>query len=419
MIVNLKKLLLTGLIFENSSYILLTKACYSFASFLVISFMAIKMGPNQVGMFSIAMGLWGIFQLLSVLGYDVIVVREISKDKKLGERIIQHGLVLGFFSSFVASWLMIITGHLLNYSPGIMKSVCLSCWILLPYYINLLGENIFIGLKKARFSFFAAFARETVWVGLSVLSITKGMGYDSVILAFLISRIVGMLLMSYFFQLEGIFWWKNFHWLGIQETIALIPTFFFINSLTNFLGEADVVILSKLVPVVDVGLYKVTKGVVRVSFMSIYSIITSYFPNIVEAMRKPRHQILSYFNTITFQILVFSLLITVTIGCLARTIIMKFFGIHFIVTINLIHILIWKIIPLGLVYLWSRFLLAANQQSKELLSLVISVPIFIFAGIMLVKNLGIVGMAYADISTLIVLALINLYFVNRTLFKYE
>jgi len=407
----------TGSFFENSRFIFLTKTSLTCSTLIITILIAQKLGPDQLGVYSIAMGFYAIFQIMSMMGYDAVVVREIAKDQNKGDWLLGHGIVLGVFSSIIGAVLMGIAGRFLNYSPSIMKVIATLSIVLFPSFLNLLAETVFIGLKKAGFAFYTAIIREAVWLLLSMWWLSMGQGINAVLYAFVISRVIGVGLLVFFLHRERIFWWKNFHWIGFKEMVGLIPTFLMINLLSNLLMEVDVILLSKLVPVAEVGLYNLAKRVLRVSFTMVFSIVTAMFPVIVETMHKKRKEIFLCFNGFSFRILMISSIIAIFVSIFAHAIITVFLGPAFIQSVGYIHVLIWKIIPLSLGLLWSRFLIAANQQNKDLLALIIGLPMFLGLGILFVRVWGVIGMAYADILIFICIALCHLFFVNRTIFQ--
>ncbi len=409
----------SGSFFENSFSILLTRMSLSCSSLIITIFIARNLGPGPLGLFSVAMALCTIFQYLSILGYDTIVIREIGKDQDQGSWLIKNGILLGVLSCAVGAVLMAIIGNILNYSPLIMKSVYLSSLVLFPCFLNVLGENIFIGLKKARFAFYTALVRETAWLVLGVWWLSLSHDINAVIGAFIVSRMVGVVFLAYLLQQEKISWWGDFQVFKFKEILGLIPAFFLINLLSNLLLEVDVVILSKLVSVEDVGFYNVTKKILRVSFILIFSMVSASFPTIVETLHKNHKMIYSYFARLSFLMLIVSFSIATSVYFLAHTLINLFLGAAFLPTVKFIQVLIWKIVPLSLSFLWSRFLIAANQQNKDVVALMIGLPLFFVLSIVFVKEWGTLGMAYADILTLICLAFIHLHFVKRTVLPSE
>ena len=408
--------IISGSYFENSSSILLTRMSLSCSSMIITIFIARLLGPEQLGLFSIAMGLCMIFQYISILGYDTVTVREIAREPNKGGGLIQHGVVLGILSCFIGTPLMCVIGKILHYSPDVMKSIYISSFVLFPSYLNLLVETIFIGLKKARFSFYTAIIRELTWLILSIWWLNISKDINAVIVAFIVSRVVGVFLLTFFLQQERIKWWKDFHWFEFKEIIGLIPTFLFINILSNILLEVDVIVLSKFVPIVDVGFYNVAKKILRVSLILIFSLVSALFPIIVETMHKSRENILSSFKQFSLRMFMVSSAIAATVCIFASQIITVFLGSAFIPSVGFVHVLIWKIIPLSLSFLWSRYLIAASQQNKDVLALIIGLLIFFVLSILFVRRWGTIGMAYADVLTIIALALIHLHFVNRLIF---
>jgi O-antigen/teichoic acid export membrane protein len=408
--------ILSGSLLKNSASILLTRMSLSFSSLGITIVIARHLGVDQLGQFSIAMGLCTIFQFISILGYDTIVIREIAKDQQKGSWLISHGILLGILSSAVCALLMILIGKILNYPPSVMKSVYISTAVLFPSFLNFLVEMVFIGLKKAKYTFYTAIVRELVWLILGAWWVGISKDVNTAIWAFVTSRIVGMILFSIFLKIEGINWWKSFQWLGLKKLTGLIPTFLLINVLSNILLEIDVILLSRMVPIADVGFYSVTKKILRVSFSLIFSMVTAMFPIIVETVNKNAEKVFTCFKRLSLRIFIVSGVITLMVCILARTLVLFFLGSSFIPSVNFVQVLIWKIIPLGLSFLWSRFLIAANRQDKDVIALIISLPLFLVLGILFVKKWGTVGMAYADVLTLTVLAFIHLYFVNRNIF---
>ena len=407
----------SGSFLENSSSILLTRMSFSCSSLLVIILIARKLGPDQLGLFSVVMGFCTIFQLICALGYDTIVIRDIAKDQNKGAQLIQHGVVLGLCSSLICALLMGVFAKALNYSPAVMRSIGISSIVLYPCFLNLLAETVFIGIKKSKFAFYTAIVREASWFGLSIWALSISADINLIIESFIGSRIIGVVLFVFFLKDQQIHWLKGSYWLGLKQMINLIPTFLLINVLSNLLLELDVIILSKFVPLADVGFYNVTKKILRVSFILIFSMVMAWFPTIVEAVHKNRGQVRSYFRGFSVRMSIVSISIAVSICIAADPIVHLFLGAAFMPSVKFIHILIWKIVPLSLSFLWSRFLIAAHQQNKDALALIFGLLLFLVLSIAFIKRWGTIGMAYADVLTLTCLAGIHLYLVDRTVFR--
>ncbi len=409
---------ISGSVFENSVAILLTRMSLSCSSLIITILIARRLGSDELGYFSIAMSLCTIMQFISMMGYDTIILREIAKDSMKGGRFIQHGVVLGVFSSVIGMVLMAIIGKMMNYTPVIMKSVYISSIVLLPAFLNVLCETVFIGLKKAKYAFFTAIIREFSWLLLSIMWMNEASGIYAVIWAFIVSRIIGAGFLFYFLNKQNMAWCEYFDWVDLKKVIKLIPSFVAINVLANVLLEADIIILSHFAPAADIGFYSVTKKILRVSFILIFSVVTAFIPIIVETIHRNPAMVYSCLRRYSFRVLLLSGGIAMVVYAFSRSIVMMTLGLGFMPSVILVHILIWKIIPLGLSFLWSRFLMASNHQNKDVFALSVVLPIFLVSSVLCVKKWGVVGMACADIASMSILAGLHLYFVNRwVLFK--
>lgn len=66
--------------FKNSVYIFLSKASFVFASFVMSVMVARKLGLVEFGIYSLALSLYAMFELLSSSGLDNVVIREVAQD---------------------------------------------------------------------------------------------------------------------------------------------------------------------------------------------------------------------------------------------------------------------------------------------------------------------------------------------------
>ena len=404
-------------ILENGMAIMLTKMSLSVSSLIITILMARQLGPEPMGVFAIVMGLFTIVQYISILGYDTVVVREIAKAPEQGSWLIQQGVVLGLMASLIGIPVMLMAGTILSYSFPVKVSLLLSSISLLPSFLNVLAESIFIGLKKARIAVTAAFVRESTWLVLSVGALAMSQDINLLIGAFVISRFVGVAMFIFFLHQEGLRWPNVIHWDKLLGLRHVLPTFLCINVANNLLQELDVIILSKFVPVADVGYYSVAKKILRVSFIIIFGLIMALFPVIVETLHKAHDSVVRCFEEYTLRVLYLSCLIAVTVFFLVGPLIGLVLGQGFTPSIALVQALIWKIIPLSLSFLWSRFLIAANHQSRDMLALAMGLGVYLVTSILWVKQWGIIGMVYADLLCIGLLAFLHFMFTDRAVLR--
>jgi O-antigen/teichoic acid export membrane protein len=395
----------------HTTMIMLNRVSVSFFSFLVTVMIARQLGAVALGSFSIVMGILAVFQFLSVMGYENIIIRDIAGHHKRSRQLMSNGAVLGIISSLICAGLMITIGKVFQYSEGIFRLICFSTLILLPNFLNTISETLLIGLKKPQVALYASAIRDVIWFGLSFWGIHHFKNIDCVVVAFFISRVVALFIYLYLFAREKIGLVARPQWKGL----SYLQSFIFINIFSNVLMEIDIVILSKFASVAEVGFYSIAKKIIRVSFILLFSMTTASFPIISEAMGQGMEIVRSQFRMFSQRVLWISLALAIAIFGLSPFIIQIFFGKGYQPAIEIIHILIWRIIPLGLSFLWSRFLIAAHQQDRDVQALVMGFLIYVGVGIVLLKNYGYLGFAASDVIAITALALIHFLFVKDTL----
>jgi len=396
---------------------MLTKISVPAASFLVIIVMARQLEPAAIGHFSIAMALYALFQFISLLGYDNIVIRDVAKDPTKSGLLIQNGLILGVLSSLLCAGCMVLASHFLHYSAPISKSIYLTTLIVFPAFVNVLAETLLIGLRKAQYAFYGSALRESLWVVLSLWWLPIYQSVDAIILAFLTSRIAGVLFFFFLFKRHEISLWEKSDGVFFKELLKIIPVFILINIFANILLESDVIILSQLVSVEDVGFYAMAKKILRIAFIVIFSVVTALFPIIAAAVNEPPGKLSRYFNSFSLRIFILAGLTVVFVYFFASHIVTLFFGAKFIKSADILQVLIFKVIPLSLSFLWSRFLISAHLQNKDVFALSMGLLTFVGLGIFWTQHIGYFGMALADITACTILALIHFYFVRQLLLR--
>lgn len=407
---------LTGFIrgtLKNSISISLSRVLVSVSLFILTFLVARKLGPGELGGFSIALSLFAIFELISYLGLDNLLIREISKEESRVGVFFYHGIVLGVISTSICLVALIVTGIFLRYPWEVQRLIYAVGLLLLPYFLNFLSETICIALQKAQFVLYTALVREASMFILSIIFLAAGRNVLYVIAAIFLSRCIGLFVFGYFFyrikvkpvlRLDNIF---------IKKLLRMLPVFVFISIISSLFWEIDIIILSKIVTVSEVGIYSIAKKFVRANFILLYGVATALFPVISYAFASSKEQFKRLYALSTRYIFLLSALIVLAMLWCIPIFIRAFLGSRFIDSIPIAKILVWSIIPWSLSFLLSRFLIAGGRQDKDLLALCIGLVSLSILGIALSYKSGAVGMGLANVISLIILVCMHYLFVKK------
>jgi len=406
-----------SLVLKNSVAILGSRVIIPLAFFVQSLVVARLLGPEGLGHFAAIMSVYLIFFLLSGMGLENLLLRDVAREPEKAGEYFSHALLLGVLSSLGCALMMVATANLLGYSAEIRHHLLWLTLVLLPGFVNLIAELLFIALHKAGHAFWLALVRETLMLALSVLWLLDGWGLHGVIVAVLVSRVVGAVLSIVLILRLGARFSSRLQPAFFRRFVTLIPPFLLINLLSNLLMEVDIIILSKLLPAAEVGYYMVAKKLVRAGFLLVFSVVTALFPDITQAFQRKDPRFGRLFESLGWKILWGSSALAFAIFLVSDWAVLLTYGSEYGVAATLIQMFSWVLVPLSLSFLLSRFLIIGNQQNKDLIALFIAVLVLITTGIAFTRHWGASGMVGAMLLSLSLLCLLHFGLARVYLFR--
>lgn len=98
--------------FENTSWLFFEKILRIFVGIFVTAWIARYLGPEYFGTLSYAQSFVGLFSAIASLGLDVILVRELVRNKDSSGELIATGFILKIFGAFVMILLLVFAANL-------------------------------------------------------------------------------------------------------------------------------------------------------------------------------------------------------------------------------------------------------------------------------------------------------------------
>ncbi|MEM9291654.1 MAG: flippase [Acidobacteriota bacterium] len=406
-----------GLILKNSAAILGSRVIIPLAFFIQSLVVARLLGPDGLGHFAAVMSFYLIFFLLSGMGLENLLLRDVAREPQKAGEYFSHALLLGVVSSLGCALLMLATADLLGYSPEIRYYLLWMTLVLLPGFVNLIAELLFIALHKAGHAFLLALLREALMLVLSVYWLLEGWGLRGVIIALIVSRVFGAVLSVAMILRLGIRFSTRLQPAFFRRFVKLIPPFLLINLLSNLLMEVDIIILSRLLPASEVGFYMVAKKLVRAGFLVFFSVVTALFPDITQAFERSDPRFGQLFRDLGWKVFWGSSALAAVTFLFSDLGIRLTYGPEYGPSVALMQAFAWLLIPLSLSFLLSRFLIIGNQQNKDLLALVIAVLTLMGSGIACTLQWGTAGMVGALLFSVSLLCLLHFGFAKFYLFR--
>ena len=106
--------------FKNTSWLFFERIFKMGIGFIIIVLLTRYLGPKNFGLLSYSQSLVGIFTAFATLGIDVILVRELTKDKESNDKLIGTALILKFIASIVAIAIIFVINTIIEDKEAVL-----------------------------------------------------------------------------------------------------------------------------------------------------------------------------------------------------------------------------------------------------------------------------------------------------------
>lgn len=374
----------------------------------------------EVGRFTIAMSVYLIFSGLCTLGLGPYLVSEFTRRKSNQSHLSFAASAAVFLSLCAAGFavLMCATGFFVSAAGEVRLTIALLSLALLPTGLIVIAEAVFIANGKTRVVALANTIENALRTVLPLLLVLRGSGLTMIALAFVGARLAACLVYAVATRDR----WLSLRLARQHEVLALsrvTPTFAGITILSSIHWQMAALLLGKFGSEVAAAQY----GVASRFLVPVAVLLTSYTSVIQpEATRRATVSPTSlgaFLSQVLRSVLVLALPFVVGTWLLAREALTWLFGIQYGDSAMVLGLLGASALPLSLVMIVARGLVATGQQRVDLFGNFTAVVTCCLFGWMLIPQYGANGAAAAHLLSMIVLAAVEIGYVTRQLFKLE
>ncbi|TQD27684.1 flippase, partial [Methanolobus vulcani] len=391
---------------KNTSIVIIGNILFKLISLFVTIILARYLGIADFGKYSFIYAYTAFFGILTDLGIQTILVREMSQDYSKSSLIFGNSYVIKLIFTVMAIIVSIICIFFLPYpiTTKILVSIA-SFNLLFASLSNLYGTIFQTNLKMEYTVIPKLLSRISSAVIILYIIMIKG-SLLQIIIAILFSEVI-RLLASYLFSRKyinlqiglNLQLWKNI----LKNAIPIA----FFNVIWIFYYQVDILMLSFIKGDVSVGLYSAaTKLNEPIGFFVEASIIT-LFP-VMSSLAVTSNEKLKYIyiNGLRY-IVIFMLLVAVVATILSDNLIHFIYGEQFSNSADVFIILIWSLVFISMNSFLSHFLISIDNQKAVAKIYFISAAINIFLNYVLIPTYDYGGAAFATLITNIILLFLN------------
>lgn len=390
---------------RNTTWALAAKVISVLVSFVVTIYLVRYLGPENYGKLSYAVSFLSIFAVISNLGIDSVLYRELIVYPEKRNVYLGSAFIIKLCASLLATVLTIL-GALLFAKDDVSQLII----------IILSGTFVFKALYIIVYEFqanvqqkYPAIASLCVVLILNILKIgvitfDKGILYMGVIL--LIESILFATLLVYI----RIKHYGSFHKWSYDKKIILSILkdswpFIFIALFTSIYSRIDQVALRHMVDASAVGIYDAAVRIVEVWFFIPGLITASLFPAIVNSkiisIAEYKKRLFSLIGFLVGS----SIIIAAITSLIAKPLIATLYGPDFIQSASVFSIYIWAGIFISINTVLYYYLLNENKQKLIFFTSLGTMILNIVLNILLIPHLGVIGAAWATLISYTILIL--------------
>jgi O-antigen/teichoic acid export membrane protein len=384
-------------------------------SVLVWVFMARMRDVEDVGRFTIVMGLYALFFNLNALGLMPYLVSELSRRKSSVSvrEFISSSSVFLSISSILCAIAMSASSLVISGSYQVRMSALVLAFSLLPSNLITLSESAAIATGRMRFIAFVSTIENLlrtiipiglIWAGYNILAISASFAIIRII-AMLVHLVVNKVRLSHFIFCRDEF----------RKIVSVSPTFAGTGVMAALNWQAPLFMLAYFSTEIQSAEFgAASRFLIPVSIL-LGSYANAFQPDLTRRIAHEPRSSGTYLSKVTGYPLIIAVIAAIGSLFLSETALALLFGQQYVVAATTLEILVISIIPFCLVMVASRGLIALGMQRVDLYANIVGFIACVAAGLIVIPRYGALGAAIAQLVCFSVMGLMEVLVLSRKL----
>jgi len=401
---------------KNTFALFIAQFVTSILSIILSISIARNLGDVVFGRYSFALAFTTFFAIFSSLGYDILLIREVARDKSQASRYVSNILNIRALLSLVIFVLIVVVINLLDY-PAYTKNVVYIFGIYtLIESLSGVFRGTFRAFEKMEYDASITVLGNIIRVSLGLLVLFLGYGLIELALIFLFSGVFDLAFSSLVCEIKfvktkiGIDWdfWKNSIKLAIPLGMLSIFDMIYI--------KADTIMLSMMKGDAVVGwynaAYNLVLGLKPIPYLfmgALLPLMSHYYVSSKNSLK------ITYAKSFKY-LLILGVPITVGITLLADRIILLFYGQQFYPSIIALQILAGDVLLIFLYSSLGALLIAVDRQNQMAIIAAFTALLNVILNLILIPPLSYVGAGIATITAETVLFGLYVYVISKNFY---
>jgi len=403
-------------ILTNISWLMGDKGVTLALSLLLSVLLARYLGPEQFGIYNYALAFVSIFQILSSLGLNGIVVRDLVEHPNQDREILGTSFALRFIGSLLSIILTVIIVMLFDHTDG----------QILPLIILLSLSNVAYAFQTVSFYFESKvlskyvvkanlFSQTSYYTLLAILIFSEA-SLTLIAIAFVLQSVVNAILLCFIYsaQKQKIFAWQ--FQLNRAKSLLSRSWPLILSSFGAIIYlKIDQIMLGQITSNTEVGVYSVAVRFSEVWYFIPNLIVASCFPSLLKIREKSHQEYNIRLQKLYDLLMLGALSLSIVMTFLSYPLINSLYGQSYQNSATILSIHIWASIFIFMRALLSKWLIAEDLYIFSFVTHSSGAIVNLILNLFLIPSFGGVGAAIATVISYSFASYISLFFHPRTM----
>ncbi|KAF5438171.1 Membrane protein involved in the export of O-antigen and teichoic acid [Candidatus Methanophagaceae archaeon] len=399
---------------RNTGIIMVGDLIFRLISLVVIIYLARYLGTAEFGKYSFVFAYLAFFGVITDLGLQQILVREMSRDPSAAPKLIGNAYFIRLILTVFAVVLSMIVISFMSYPKDTTTYIYIATITLLfisfsDFYATIFQANLKMEYREiAKLAFKIISAVLIFWIIFShgtLMQVMLVLVFSEMVKT-LVSYLFSRKLVRPRFEIDFVLWkylFKEAFPIALSSVIWII---YF---------RIDVVMLSIMQGDTPVGIYSAAYTLSEPLYLIPYAVTVSLFPIMSASFKSSKERLMNVCKPGIRYLLIITLPIAIGTTLIADKIIFLIYGADFSGSATALQILIWTLVFSSINIVLLNLLTSVGKQKLNTLSSALCAVINVCLNFILIPIISYNGAAIATVATNVVLFIACFYFVSKHL----
>ena len=399
---------------KNTGIVIAGDVIFKIISLFVIIYLARYLGTVGFGKYSFVFAYLAFFGIISDLGLNTIIVRDMSRDASIAPKLIGNAYIIRLILTIFAVVLSMVIITLIQYPSDTTIYVYIAALTLLFIPFSDLYGTIFQANLRMGYNIIAKLAFKVLSASLIFWIIFSHGTLMQVMIVLVFAELVKTLINFSFsrkfvrpkFEIDLGLWKYLF-----RESLPIA----FSSVIWVIYSQIDVVMLSPMMGDTAVGIYSAAHKLFEPFLLIPHAFMISLFPIMSKIFKTSKDKLIKSYKLSFKYLLIIALPIAIGTTLLSDKFILLIYGAEFANSATVLQIMIWVLLFTFANSVLLNLLISMDKQKLNTLSTGICAIVNVTLNLILIPILSYNGAAIATVITNVVLFVASFYFISKHL----